>query len=116
MDTSILTSIKNLLGISEEDTSFDKDIVMFINGVLMSLNQIGVGPTEGYFITDTTETWAGLIGTRTDLGSVPTYVYLKVRLLFDPPQSGFLIEAIKNQITEFEWRLKIQAEGVIIDG
>jgi hypothetical protein len=107
---SILTSIKKLLGIEEEDTSFDKDIVIYINSVLFNLNQIAVGPTEGFSITSKTETWENFLGTRKDLEAVKTYVYLKVRLMFDPPQSSFLVDAIKTQVTELEWRINVQAE------
>ena len=107
---SILTSIKKLLGPMEEDTSFDSDIVMYINSAIMRLNQIGIGPITGYSIIDKSNTWDELLGEREDLAAVKSYIYLKVRLIFDPPQSGFLVEAIKNQITELESTLNIQAE------
>jgi hypothetical protein len=108
---SILTSIKKLLGPTEEDTSFDTDIIIYINGTLMRLNQLGIGPAEGYFITDKNQTWTDFIGDRKDLEAVKTYVYLKVKLLFDPPQSATLVEAIKSQIAELDWSLNHQAEG-----
>ncbi len=108
--TSILNSIKKMLGISEEDTNFDQDIIININSVLMFINQLGIGPEDGFIITDDTETWGDLIGERNDLEAVKTYVYLKVRLLFDPPQSAFVLESIERQITQIEWRLTVQAE------
>ena len=110
---SILTSIKKLLGPGEDDTQFDDDITIFINGAIMRLNQLGIGPPGGYSITSKDNTWDELIGTRNDLDAVKTYIYLKVRLVFDPPQSGFLVDAIKGQITELESTLNIQAEGGI---
>lgn len=114
--TSILTTTKKLCGIEEVDTSFDDDIVVFINGVLFTLNQIGVGPPEGFAITDKNDKWTDLIGDRKDLEGVKTYIYNKTRLVFDPPQSSFLLQAIKDQITELEWRLNIQVEGGTTNG
>lgn len=108
---SILTSIKKLLGIEEDFTQFDPDIIMGINTSLMALNQIGVGPPEGFSISDASEEWSAFIGTRKDIESVKSYIHLKTRLLFDPPQSSFLIEAINKQISEIEWRINIQVEG-----
>lgn len=115
MGRSILTNIKKLLGIAEDYPHYDQDIIMFANSSFMTLMQIGVGPTKGFSITGDSETWEDFIKDRTDLESVITYVYLKTRLLFDPPQSGFLIEAIKQQIAEIEWRLRLQVEMVDID-
>ena len=110
---SILTSIKKLLGPEETDTQFDEDIIIYINSAIMRLNQLGIGPSEGYSIKDKENKWSELIGTRKDLDAVKSYIYLKVRLIFDPPQSGFLVDAIKSQITELESTLNIQAEGGI---
>lgn len=115
--SSILTSIKKLLGIAKEDTNFDSDITMHINSVIMALTQIGVGPADGFFIQDETATWEDFLGVRKDLNSVVIYVYFKVRLAFDPPQSGPLLEAINRQITELEVRLNIQAETTpVVEG
>jgi len=108
---SILTSIKKLLGITEEDESFDTDVIMHINTALFKLNQIGVGPSDGFAIEDKTSEWTDLLPTRNDLHAVKTYIYLNVRLLFDPPQMGYLVEAINKQIAEYEWRLNVQVEG-----
>ena len=110
--TSILTSTKKLLGPSEEDTSFDTDIIMHINTALFRLNQLGVGPSEGYAITDKDQSWEDFVGsTRKDLEAIKTYVYLKVRLVFDPPQISYLVDAIKSQITELEVTINWQVEG-----
>jgi hypothetical protein len=108
---SILTSIKKLLGIEEDYIQFDTDVIIGINSALMNLNQLGIGPTEGFVVVDKTQNWTDLIGTRTDSEAVKLYVYFKTRLAFDPPQNSFLVEAINKQITELEWRLNVQAEG-----
>lgn len=107
---SILTSIKKLLGIAEEYEHFDQDIIMHINSVLMVLTQIGVGPSEGFFIEDDTSVWTDFIPDMTKLQLVKSYIYLKVKLLFDPPLSSAVMEAYKAQITEYEVRLNIAAE------
>lgn len=111
VEESILTSIKKLLGIGESDESFDTDIIMSINSALMALNQLGVGDTAGFYISSKDDLWEDLLGDRTDLEAVKIYIYLKVRLMFDPPQNSFLVDSIKNQITELEFRINIQAEG-----
>ena len=111
MATSILTSIKKLIGPTEDDTSFDADIIMHINSAFFRLNQLGVGPSEGFSITDKTKTWEEFLVARKDLEAVKSYVYQKVRLVFDPPQSAFLVEALKESIKEFEWTINVQAEG-----
>lgn len=108
---SILTSVKKLIGIEESYKHFDQDIIIYINSAFANLNQLGVGPTEGFNVESETETWSDFIGERKDLESIKSYVYLKVRLLFDPPQMGYLVDAIKDQIKEIEWRLNVQVEG-----
>lgn len=107
---SILISIKKMLGDAQEYTHFDPDIIMHINSVLFILTQLGVGPDEGFMITDETETWDDFVGTRKDLLAIKTLVHLKVRLLFDPPSSSFVIDAMERQIKEFEWRLYVKVE------
>ena len=107
---SILTSVKKLLGITEEYEHFDSDIIMHINSVFMILTQIGVGPSEGFFITDKYTTWNEFIPTGKSLESVKSYMYMKVKLLFDPPQSSAVMESMKNMISEFEWRLHIEVD------
>lgn len=115
MDT-ILTSIKKLLGIEKTDTSFDADVIMSINTSLFSLNQLGVGPEEGYFIIGDTETWVEFIGERKDLEVIKTFIYLKTRLLFDPPTNAFAIEAMERSIKEYEFRLNVQTDKQIVEG
>lgn len=105
---SILTSIKKLLGITESCTDFDTDIIMHINTVLMTLNQLGVG-TEGFQIEDKNAVWSEFI--KSDkLAATKSYVYLRVKLLFDPPLNSAIIEAIKESIKELEWRLNVRVE------
>ena len=102
---SILTSIKKLLGIAEECTDFDKDIVININSVLMILTQLGIGPPEGYVIEDSTATWGEFEPNIKRLAGIKTFVHLKVRLIFDPPMSTAVLESMKEIIKETEWRL-----------
>lgn len=107
---SILDEIKTLLGIDEKDLNFDRELIMHINSVLMVLAQLGVGPVTGFKIVGDTETWDSFLDDREDLEIIKSYVYLKVRLLFDPPQNSFLVESINKQIEEFEWRIQLQVE------
>ena len=105
---SILTSIKKLLGITESCTDFDTDIIIHINTVLMTLNQLGVG-TEGFQIEDKNAVWSEFI--KSDkLAAIKSYVHLRVKLLFDPPLNSAIIEAIKESIRELEWRLNVRVE------
>ena len=109
---SILFTIKKMLGITNDYDHFDTDIMININMALLTLNQIGVGPEEGYAIRDEGDLWIDYLGDSVKLEAVKTFIYLKVRLAFDPPANSFLIEAMKDQISEIEWRLNAQAEGV----
>ena len=102
---SILTSVKKMLGIAEEYTHFDADLIMHINSVFMILAQLGVGPSEGFFIEDETATWDEFIQDKKEINSVKSYVGLKVRLLFDPPTSSSQIDNANKLINELEWRL-----------
>lgn len=109
---SILTSIKKMLGIEESYDHFDPDIIMHINSALTVLTQLGVGPEEGFMIEDDTSTWQDFIPeiTSAKLELVKSYIYLKVRLLFDPPLSSSVIDSINRQIAEFEWRLNVAVD------
>ena len=109
---SILVSIKKLLGIDSSYTHFDQDIIMHINSVLMVLTQLGAGPVDGFMIEDDTSTWYNFLpdASTAKLEAVKSYMYLKVRLLFDPPLSSSVIDSINRQISEFEWRLNVAAE------
>ena len=108
---SILTSIKKLLGLGEEYEHFDTDIIIHINTVFMSLTQIGVGPVKGFSIKDKTAVWTDFIPAD-DLRfeGVKTYMYLKVRLMFDPPSSSAVLESFNRTVNELEWRLANPAE------
>lgn len=103
--TSILNTIKKLLGIDILDDSFDVDVITHINSTFMILNHIGIGPEETFLITGATETWESFLGTTKNIDGVKSYVYLKVKLLFDPPTSSFVLEANNRIISELEWRL-----------
>lgn len=108
---SILTSIKKLLGIAESYKNFDMDIIIHINTALMVLNQLGVGPSEGFSIKDETNTWDEFIPEdRADIEAIKSYVYMKTRLLFDPPASSAAITSMENLISEFEFRISVAAE------
>ena len=108
---SILTSIKKLLGIAEDYDHFDADIIMHINTVFTILNQLGVGPSEGFRIEDDTTTWDDYISTDNLLfDSVKSYIHLRVKLLFDPPQSSGTTESYNRIINELEWRLNVTAD------
>lgn len=111
MDDSILNTIKKQLGITEYYTVFDSDLIMHINSVFLTLSQLGVGPDEGFFIEGKTDSWTDYIDEGVLLNSIKTYVYLKVKLLFDPPGSSYAIDAINNIIKELEWRINVQVEN-----
>lgn len=108
---SILTSVKSMLGISEEYEHFDNVLIMHINSVLSILSQVGVGPATGFSITDKFQTWADFIPTDDyRFESVKSYVYMKVKLLFDPPTSSAVLASTERMISELEWRLNVAAE------
>ena len=110
-NNSILTSIKKLLGITKEYTNFDSDIMMHINSVFMILNQLGVGPAEGFRIEDSKATWDDFIDEESNLDAVKSYIHLKVKLLFDPPINSSVMESMKQTINELEWRINVKAES-----
>jgi hypothetical protein len=113
MSDSILTSTKKILGIEEDYTAFDLDIMIHINAAFSTLTQLGVGPEEGFMIEDKLATWDAFLGTDPRLNPVKQYVYLRVKYVFDPPQSGYAVTAMKEQIQEHEWRLNVQMEHTI---
>lgn len=108
---SILTSVKKLLGIDEDYKQFDTDIIIHINTVFMVLTQIGVGPSEGFSISDEYSTWEDFTDNKIFLNSVKSYMYLRVKLLFDPPLSSAAMDSLKKLADEFEWRLQVAAEN-----
>lgn len=107
---SILTSIKKMLGIQEDYEHFDPDIIMHINTVFMILMQLGVGPENGFRIQDKKEVWSEFLPEGQQLEAVKSYMYLKVKLLFDPPLGSAVMEAYNKQISELEWRLNVQVD------
>jgi len=111
VDNSILTSTKKALGLDEEYTAFDPDIIMHINSVLSTLNQLGIGPDLGFMIEDKEALWDTFLGSDPRLNNIKSYVYLRVRMLFDPPQTGFHTTAMQDQIKELEWRINVQREA-----
>lgn len=107
---SILTSIKKLLGISEDYEQFDSDIIFHINTVFSILTQLGVGPSEGFSISDKYAVWDDFCSADPRLSSIKTYMYMKVKLMFDPPLSSSVIESMNRMIAEFEWRLNVAVD------
>lgn len=109
---SILTSIKKLLGITKECTSFDADLIIHINSVFLILKQLGVGPEKGFSITGEYETWDQFLPEGSEnFEAVKSFMHIKVRLLFDPPTSSVVMEAMNRMANEFEWRLNAEAES-----
>ena len=109
---SILDSIKQMHGINSSDTNFDNELIMHINGALMIMTQLGVGPNEGFSINSKDQTWASFLQDRTDLNLVFNAVYLRVRLIFDTPANSFLVTAIEKQIAEYDWRIGINTAPI----
>ena len=111
METSILNSTKKILGLAPDYTAFDEDIITHINTAFSTLTQLGVGPAAGFMIEDDTANWVDFIGaTDPQLNSVKSYLYLRVRMLFDPPATSYLINAYEDQLRELEWRLNVHRE------
>lgn len=110
MADSVLDSVKTALGLPLGDTSFDAELTLHINSVFSDLNQLGVGPLEGFSIGDKTSTWDEFIGTDTRMNNVKTYMYLRVKMLFDPPITSFALDAMDKQIQKLEWRINVAIE------
>lgn len=116
MNDSILTSIKKLLGLEAEYDVYDLDIIVHINTAFLVLQQLGVGPEEGFRIENASDVWSDFIDdinnpeAMTTLSGVKTFVYLKVKNVFDPPASSIAAEAYKSMLNEVEWRLKLENE------
>lgn len=108
---SILNSVKKMLGIAEDYTHFDPELIMYINGELMHLNQIGVGSGNVFTITDSTDTWEDFIGEDiTQLPLIKPFIAGRVKLIFDPPQSSSAVQALNDQMKEYEWRLNVAVD------
>lgn len=111
MEQSILNSVKKMVGVDPSQTVFDLDLLTHINSVFADLEQLGVGPVGGFMIEDDAPTWDAFLGNDPRVSSVKSYMYFRVRLLFDPPQTGYLIESFDKQIQKMEWRLNVTREG-----
>lgn len=111
--TSILTDVKKMIGIDENYTQFDTDLIIHINSVLLILSQLGVGPPEGFMIEDKTSKWSDFIVNKYNrLSTVKSFTAMKVKLLFDPPLSSSVMESANRIISEFEWRIMIEADSL----
>lgn len=109
-DDSILLSVKKALGLEPDYDVFDQDILLHINSVFFTLNQLGVGPETTHYVEGFMEPWIGFTGGDNNLNAVKSYMYIRVRLLFDPPGTSFGQEALKKQAEELEWRLNVYAD------
>lgn len=108
---SILNTIKKLLGIDSEDINFDTDIIVLVNSSILSLSQMGIGPSNGYMVTSHEDSWVDYISDDTiNLEGVKTYLYLKTKLIFDPPTNSTVIEAFNKNLSELEWRMMLAVE------
>lgn len=110
MDKSILNTIKRMLGLEPDYTPFDAEILIHINSAFMVLQQLGVGPKDGFSITGPDEVWSDYIGNAKNLEALKSFIYLRVKIVFDPPQSGTAMEAIKQQLDEYTWRLNVAVD------
>lgn len=108
---SILNSIKQVVGVEIDDDAFDVDILMFINTTFSTLNQLGIGPVNGFYLEDDSTVWSDYLGDDPNLNSVKAYIGLSVRMLFDPPATSFHLESMRKQIEELGWRLNAYREG-----
>ena len=116
MEESILDSIKKFIGLSIDDDTFDDELLMLINGIFMALQQIGVGPQNSLFhIEDNSSTWSDYLENPNELSMVQTYIAIRVRLVFDPPQSSALEQALKQEVAEYEWRLNIKVDDYHVE-
>lgn len=113
VNSSILLSVKKMLGPSADYDVFDPELIIYINSVFGTLHQLGVGPEEKFVITGDSELWSDFLTEGEEIEEVKSYIYLRVRLLFDPPSSSFVLSSFKEQIKELEWRLQCKAEEII---
>lgn len=111
MAQSILDSVKKMVGVDPSLTVFDLDIMAHINTVFSDLDQLGIGPVGGFMIEDDAPTWDDFLGGDPRLNSAKSYTYFRVRLMFDPPQTSYLIESLNAQVEKMEWRLNVTREG-----
>ncbi len=107
---SILNTIKKLLGIDSEDDSFDNDLIAIINTVIPILSQMNIGPPNGFILTSPADKWSDYLDSEINLEGVKTYIYLKTKLIFDPPSTSIVVESINNTLKELEWRMMLAVE------
>ena len=107
MTNSIFQSVKKVVGLLEDDTSFDQDILLHINSVVSTLRQLGLSIPSGFYVRDDVQTWRDLLGEFRDLDLVKSYMTMKVRLMFDPPSSSFGLKSMEEMTKEFEWRINV---------
>lgn len=113
MNESILATIKKMLGLDADYTAFDMDIIVLINGAFMTLHQLAIGPKEGFSIRDYSSKWCDFLTNEINVRAAQDYIYMKVRMVFDPPGNAFVMSAFEEQCKELEWRLCAQAESVM---
>lgn len=113
MPNSILEETKQALGLAPDYTPFDAEIIMHINSVLANANQLGIGPDAGLLVVNSSDTWDELIGTELRLNHVKSWMFLKVKMLFDPPAVGYVLTAMEKMITEAEWRIMVAQDDII---
>ena len=117
MEESILQTVKATIGITSDQTHFDSEILMHINSIIAKLNQIGIGPTEGFRVEDESSDWSSFIGDDPNLDMVKDYISISVKLAFDPPSNSFAIDSLRKITDEYEWRLSVKAtESEVIYG
>lgn len=114
MSESILTSVKKaLMGVTEDYKAFDDQLILHINGVFSTLNQLGVGPKNGYIISSDEETWSDYLGENENLlAFVKPYMVNKVKLAFDPPSSSFVLNSLEKQTEELTWRIRVMVDSI----
>lgn len=112
MTDSILVTIKKMLGLEDSYSPFDTDIIIHINSAILNLTQMGVGPKEGFTVTDYNEKWSDFLGSEVNLQAAKTYIYLQVKMLFDPPTNSFVMDSMEKQCEKLLWRLNVEAESV----
>lgn len=115
-DDSILESVKKMLGPGPDQTEFDSELLMNINGVFFELQQLGIGPEEGFSVYDDTEKWIDFTTDENVLNALKPYMYLKIKLIFDPPTSSSVLASFENMINRFEWRLNVDSELKSLNG
>lgn len=113
MSDSILTTVKQVLGITEDYEVFDTDIILHINTAFGTLNQLGIGPDEGFQILDKSAEWSEFLDTEIRYNPVKSYIYLRVRLLFDPPSAAYVLTSFEKQLDELTWRINTSREDIV---